>query len=100
MAPIPTAKEILESMSSPSTEDKALVNKAYTFVEEAHKDHKRFSGEPYLIHLAETAKELAKLGMSAKTIAAGLLHDSVEDVNVSPQRGSLFSRRGYQARPV
>ncbi len=85
MAPIPTAKEILDSMSSPTAEDKALVNKAYAFVEEAHKDHKRFSGEPYLVHLAETAKELAKLGMSAKTIAAGLLHDSIEDVGVLPE---------------
>src|ERR1700685_4799810 len=78
-------KEILDLMNGPSPEDKALVEKAYAFVAEAHKDHKRFSGEPYLVHLAETAKELAKLGMSSKTIAAGLLHDSIEDVNVSPQ---------------
>lgn len=85
MAPIPTAKEIIDAMSSPNAEDKRLVEKAYAFVEEAHKEHKRFSGEPYLIHLAETAKELAKIGMSGKTVAAGLLHDSIEDVNVSPQ---------------
>jgi guanosine-3',5'-bis(diphosphate) 3'-pyrophosphohydrolase len=82
---IPTAKDIIDQMSSPTAADKALVNKAYTFVEEAHKEHKRFSGEPYLVHLAETAKELAKLGMSGKTVAAGLLHDSIEDVNVSPE---------------
>ncbi len=85
MESIPTAKDIINQMSSPTAEDKKLVEKAYAFVEEAHKDHKRFSGEPYLVHLAETAKELAKLGMSGKTVAAGLLHDSIEDVNVSPQ---------------
>ncbi len=85
MASIPTAKDIIDCMSSPTGEDKKLVEKAYAFVEVAHKDHKRFSGDPYLLHLAETAKELAKLGMSSKTVAAGLLHDSIEDVNVSPQ---------------
>lgn len=78
-------KEILDLMNGPSKEDAALVEKAYAFAAEAHKDHKRFSGEPYLIHLVETAKGLAGLGMSAKTIAAGLLHDSVEDVGVLPE---------------
>src|SRR3954470_24231676 len=79
------AKEIIALMASPTAEDKALVEKAYTFAAEAHKDHKRMSGEPYLIHLVETAKSLAELGMSAKTIAAGLLHDSIEDVGVKAE---------------
>jgi GTP pyrophosphokinase len=81
--PIPTPKEITDRMSAPTKADRALVEKAYAFAEVAHKDHKRFSGEPYLIHLAETAKSLAELGMSAKTVAAGLLHDSIEDVGVT-----------------
>ena len=85
MASVLTVKEILDCMSSPTAEDKAIVEKAYAFVAEAHKDHKRFSGEPYMVHLVETARELAKLGMSGKTVAAGLLHDSIEDVNVSSQ---------------
>jgi len=85
MSPVPTAKEIIDSMNSPSAEDKKLVEKAYAFAAEAHKDHKRFSGEPYLLHLAETAKEIAKLGLSGKTVAAGLLHDSIEDVGVLPE---------------
>ncbi|HEV8677700.1 MAG TPA: HD domain-containing protein [Candidatus Paceibacterota bacterium] len=80
-----TAKELVALMSSPTKEDEALVEKAYTFVAEAHKEHKRMSGEPYMVHLVETARELAELGMGAKTVAAGLLHDSIEDVNVSPQ---------------
>lgn len=78
-------EDILKKMSNASKEDLALVEKAYTFAAEAHKDHKRFSGEPYLNHLVATATELAKLGMSAKTVAAGLLHDSIEDVGVEPE---------------
>jgi GTP pyrophosphokinase len=80
-----TAKELIALMSSPTKEDEALVEKAYAFVAEAHKEHKRMSGEPYMVHLVETARGLAELGMSAKTVAAGLLHDSVEDVNVKPE---------------
>jgi GTP pyrophosphokinase len=80
-----TAKELVALMSSPTKEDAALVEKAYDFAADAHKEHKRMSGEPYMIHLVETAKGLAELGMSAKTVAAGLLHDSVEDVNVKPE---------------
>ncbi len=78
-------KEILQQMSGASKADLALVEKAYAFAAEAHKEHKRFSGEPYLNHLVETSRELAKLGMGAKTVAAGLLHDSIEDANVLPE---------------
>ncbi len=80
-----SVKEILTKMGAPTKEDLALVEKAYNFAAEAHKDHKRFSGEPYLVHLVETAKGLAGLGMGAKTVAAGLLHDSVEDAGVKPE---------------
>jgi GTP pyrophosphokinase len=82
---MPDVKEIISKMGAPTKEDIALVEKAYAFAQEAHKDHKRFSGEPYFIHPFETAKGLAGLGMSAKTIAAGLLHDTVEDVSVKPE---------------
>ena len=80
-----SVKAILEKMGAPTPEDLVLVDRAYTFAEEAHKDHKRFSGEPYLVHLIATAKGLAGLGMGAKTVAAGLLHDSIEDAGVSPE---------------
>lgn len=83
---MPTLKDIIDKMSAPTKTDKALVEKAYNFVAEAHKEHKRFSGEPYLVHLVETAKGLAELGMSAKTVAAGLLHDSIEDVGITPEQ--------------
>ncbi|MDP6527843.1 MAG: HD domain-containing protein [Candidatus Pacebacteria bacterium] len=76
-------KEILNLMSSPTKEDVALVTKAYDFAKEAHKGHKRYSGEPFFNHLSETAKGLATIGMGPRTIAAGLLHDSIEDTDVT-----------------
>ncbi len=83
--PMRSVDEITAKMRSPSAEDKQLVEKAYAFASVAHKDHKRFSGEPYMVHLAETAKSLAETGMSAKVVAAGLLHDSIEDVGILPE---------------
>jgi guanosine-3',5'-bis(diphosphate) 3'-pyrophosphohydrolase len=80
-----TAKEIIAAMHSPAPEDIALIEKAYTFSENAHKDHKRYSGEPYFLHPAAVAKHLAVLGMDSDTIAAGLLHDAVEDTGVSEE---------------
>ena len=66
-------------------EDEALIRKAYDFAQNAHKDHKRYSGEPYFIHPAAVAKYLADMGMDAPTIAAGLLHDAVEDTEVTAE---------------
>jgi GTP pyrophosphokinase len=81
---MPEVKDILGKMASPTSEDKALVERAYAFAAEAHKDHKRFSGDPYITHLAATAESLAELGMGAKTVAAGLLHDTIEDTGAKP----------------
>jgi len=78
-------KEITALMNNPQEEDVELITHAYDFAKEVHKDHKRNSGEPYLNHLVETAETLADLGMGPKTIAAGLLHDSIEDVDVKPE---------------
>ena len=64
-------------------DDKKLIYDAYSFAKEMHKDQKRKSGEPYLQHLIETAYTLASLQAGPHTIAAGFLHDVVEDCNVT-----------------
>ena len=56
-----------------------LVKKAYHFAEKAHAGQMRKSGEPYFIHPLTVASILARLMLDAPTIAAGLLHDTVED---------------------
>ncbi len=74
-----TVKDITGHMGIIEREDFALVEKAFEYSKEAHKNQKRYSGEPYFIHLFETAKNLAELGADAKTVSAGLLHDVIED---------------------
>jgi GTP diphosphokinase / guanosine-3',5'-bis(diphosphate) 3'-diphosphatase len=76
---------ILSNLASTQKEDRALIEKAYAFAEDAHKDHKRYSGEPYFSHLSATAFMLAEMGMGPKTVAAALLHDSIEDTGVKPE---------------
>lgn len=78
-------KEIISRMENPSKEDTDLIKRAFDFAQTAHKDHKRYSGEPYFVHLFATAKNLAELGMGATTIAAGLLHDTLEDVGIKEE---------------
>lgn len=78
-----TVKEIIAEMGDATPEDIAVVEKAYAFSEKAHGGQTRYSGEPYFIHPAATAKTLAEYGMDATTIAAGLLHDAIEDGQVS-----------------
>ncbi len=74
-----TVKEIINEMSNPTAEDTALIEKAYETARKAHENQTRYSGEPYFVHPAATAKILAEYDMDAVTIAAGLLHDAVED---------------------
>lgn len=81
-----TVKDIITALASPSAGDNDLVNRAYAFAEKAHEGHKRYSGDPYLIHLAHVAKMLAEIGMGAQTVAAGLLHDTIEDTEVTPEQ--------------
>jgi guanosine-3',5'-bis(diphosphate) 3'-pyrophosphohydrolase len=59
--------------------DLSLIERAYTVAERAHSGQKRRSGEPYITHPVAVAQILADLGIGAKTIAAALLHDTVED---------------------
>lgn len=66
-----------------SEENLALINKAYEFAKDKHSGQYRKSGEPYLVHLMHVGYILAQLSMSPVTIAAGLLHDVIEDCGVT-----------------
>ncbi len=77
--------EIIGLVDTQNVEEIALIQKAYAFAQNAHKDQKRFSGEEYFLHLSETAKILAQYGMGATTISAGLLHDTLEDTEISAE---------------
>lgn len=81
--PYPSAEEIVKAMKSPTKESRALVEKAYSFAEEAHKNQTRYSGEPYFTHVAHVGLNLANIGIDASTVAAGLLHDTIEDADIS-----------------
>jgi GTP pyrophosphokinase len=61
--------------------DLALIERAYAAADRAHAGQKRKSGEPYITHPVAVAQILADLGIGAKTIAAALLHDTVEDTD-------------------
>lgn len=61
----------------------AFVEKAYEFANKAHAGQKRASGQPYIIHPTQVAGTLATLGLDPDTVAAGFLHDTVEDTPVT-----------------
>jgi GTP pyrophosphokinase len=63
--------------------DQALIQKAYVFSAAAHAGQIRLSGEPYLSHPLEVANILTEMRLDASTIAAGLLHDTVEDTRTT-----------------
>ena len=78
-------REILKLMGKINKKEEELIIKAYNFAERAHEGQKRLSGEPHFVHPFETAKTLASLGMDAETIAAGLMHDVLEDTVVTEE---------------
>ncbi len=61
------------------SEDVSLIRKAWEFCVQHHEGQMRASGEPYIVHPLEVAEVLAEMKMDATAIAAGLLHDAVED---------------------
>src|SRR5205807_1095995 len=65
------------------TEDLEIVKKAYDYSLRVHSGQSRASGEPYLVHPLEVALVLAEMKMDPVAVAAGLLHDSVEDTSVT-----------------
>ncbi len=64
-------------------DDTDLIRRAWIFCMDQHAGQRRASGEPYIIHPLEVAQVLAELRMDSTAIAAGLLHDAVEDTDVT-----------------
>ena len=64
-------------------DDLEIIRKAWEFCLQQHEGQKRASGEPYVIHPLEVGQVLAELKMDSTAIAAGLLHDAVEDTDVT-----------------
>jgi guanosine-3',5'-bis(diphosphate) 3'-pyrophosphohydrolase len=74
------------------SDDLDLIRRAWAFCIQQHEGQKRASGEPYIIHPLEVCQILADLKMDSTAIAAGLLHDAVEDTDVtSPEIAKRFN---------
>jgi GTP diphosphokinase / guanosine-3',5'-bis(diphosphate) 3'-diphosphatase len=78
-----SAKGIIGLLKNSSSEDAALITRAYDFAMRAHEGQKRYSGEPYFIHPVAVAQILIELNADAETIAAALLHDTLEDTSIT-----------------
>src|SRR5690348_9862862 len=77
-------RELLKTMRANRPNDNLdLVRKAYEFSQKHHQGQSRASGEPYLVHPLGVALVLAEMRMDPVGVAAGLLHDSVEDTSVT-----------------
>lgn len=63
--------------------DLSMLNRAYVFASDAHGNQKRISGEPFILHPLAVALILAELELDLETLVAGLLHDVVEDTQVT-----------------
>jgi guanosine-3',5'-bis(diphosphate) 3'-pyrophosphohydrolase len=79
-----SVESIIERVRAMNHEaDVALLQRAYDFAARVHKGQERVSGEPYLSHPLAVAEILLDLKMDVESIAAGLLHDVVEDTHAS-----------------
>ena len=80
-------KDLLDAFmakcSAYPAEDQAKIRHALTYAAERHKDQKRKSGEPYIVHPIAVAEILIELNMDADSICGGLLHDIIEDTGTT-----------------
>ena len=85
MSKLHELEDVLEACSGYLTRPDSieLIKSAYYFMEEKHKDQYRKSGEPYKYHLIEVAYILTSFNVGPTTIAAGFLHDTVEDTDTT-----------------
>lgn len=95
-------QDCLKATSSTATEpvpdDIVLISRAFEFAYQLHKGQYRASGEPYIAHPVAVAGLLRDLGGSGVMIAAGFLHDVVEDTDVTPE--GIESRFGVEVRQL
>ena len=81
-----TIDKIIDKMKTNNPNSNTdLIRKAYNYAYENHKGQKRISGEPYIIHPVQVAYILSTLGLDDSTICAALLHDVVEDTDITKQ---------------
>ena len=66
-----------------SADERSMLTRAYRFASAAHEGQKRKSGEPFIVHPIEVGVILADLRMDAETVCAALLHDTVEDTDIT-----------------
>jgi guanosine-3',5'-bis(diphosphate) 3'-pyrophosphohydrolase len=86
--------ELLSKASYLREEEREVLQRAYSLAEHAHQGQSRLSGEPYVSHPVAVAGILADLGLDADTLVAAVLHDTVEDTDVT--REQLRSEFGDQ----
>src|SRR5512141_96274 len=80
---VPLERLLEQLPDSYTLADRELIQRAYRVAEEAHRGQKRHSGEPYINHCLAVASILADLRVPPEVVAAGLLHDTVEDTSVT-----------------
>ena len=80
-----TIYDLISKLSKYSDEEINMVLKAYKYAEYLHKGQLRQSGEEYIIHPLNVAYILADMNADADTICAGLLHDTLEDTNITKE---------------
>lgn len=83
LIPTLTLDSLLESLPDLNPNDRALIERAYQRAETAHAGQVRKSGEPYFTHCVAVASILADMKLDAEAIAAALMHDIVEDTDVT-----------------
>ena len=78
-----SADELFNDLSAKFIDDKDLLEKAYNFASDGHMNQKRASGEPYITHPLQVALYLSDLSMDLETIIAAILHDLIEDTDIT-----------------
>ena len=91
--------ELIETVrENRPSDDTEIIRKAWDYCLEHHAGQKRASGEPYVLHPLEVAQVLAEMKLDSTAIAAGLLHDAVEDTPVTTE--DILERFGEQVAHI